>query len=88
MPEGERQATTSPHPTRRSFIRHEHLDYLDELFESYAVDLTHARPMLREVFDLDEPQAEATTEFWTRSFGRRLTAYPGFAEPRSIAAST
>ena len=66
-------ATRFSHLTRPSFVRDEYLDYLDELFENYAVDVERARPILCSTFHLAEPEAEATLKFWTSSFGRRLT---------------
>ena len=66
-------ATTIGDPTRLAFVRDEHLDYLDELFESYAVEPRRASPMLCLVFRLGEREAEAVVEFWRSTFGRRLT---------------
>jgi len=80
-------AITIGGPTRPAFVRNEHLDYLDELFESYAVDPRRVSPpstvskrrhrilsaMLGLVFRLGEREAGAIVEFWRSTFGRRLT---------------
>ena len=60
-------------PTRPEFVRDEHLDYLDELFESYAVDSGRVSLMLCSVFRVGELEAVAIVEFWLNTFGRRLT---------------
>ncbi len=66
-------ATTIGDPTRPEFVRDEHLDYLDELFESYAVNPGCASPMLCSVFRVGELEAVAIVEFWLNTFGRRFT---------------
>ena len=66
-------ATTIEDPTTPGFVSDEHLDYLDELFESYAVEVRRASPMLCSAFQLGEREAEAIVEFWRSTFGRRLT---------------
>ena len=65
-------ATTLGGPARPAFVTDEHLEYLDELFECYAVDVCRASPMLSSAFQLREPEADAIVEFWTNAFGRRL----------------
>ena len=66
-------AATIGDPTRPEFVRDEHLDYLDELFESYAVDPGRVSLMLCSVFRVGELEAVAIVEFWLNTFGRRLT---------------
>ena len=66
-------ATTIGDPARPGFVSDEHLDYLDELFESYAVNPGCASPMLCSAFQLGEREAEVIVEFWRSAFGRRLT---------------
>ncbi len=66
-------ATTIGDPTRPAFVSDEHLDYLDELFESYAVEVYRAPPMLCSAFQLGEREAEVIVEFWKSTFGRSLT---------------
>ncbi len=66
-------ATKTGDPTRPAFVRDEHLDYLAELFESYAVDPPRASLMLCLVFRLGEQEAKAVVEFWRSTFGRRST---------------
>ncbi len=66
-------ATTIGDPNKPAFVRDEHLDYLDELFESYAVDPGRASPMLCSAFQLGELEALAIVEFWLNTFGRRFT---------------
>jgi len=64
---------TAMHLGRPSFVRDEHLEYLDELFESYSLDMKRAVPLLETAYRLDKPVAEATVAFWEDSFGRRLS---------------
>jgi len=66
-------ATTIGGSTKPAFVRDEHLDYLDELFESYAVEVRRAPPLLCSAFQLGEREAEVIVEFWRSTFGRRLT---------------
>ncbi len=66
-------AATIGDPTRPEFVRDEHLDYLDELSESYAVEVRRAPPLLCSAFQLGEREAEVIVEFWRSKFGRRLT---------------
>jgi len=66
-------AITIGDPTRPAFVTDGHLDYLDGLFASYAIDAGRASPMLCTVFRLGEQEAEAVVEFWSNTPGRRLT---------------
>ena len=66
-------ATTIGGSTKPAFVRDEHLDYLDELFESNAVDPGRVSLMLCSVFRVGELEAVAIVEFWLNTFGRRLT---------------
>ena len=66
-------ATTLGDPTRPAFVSDGHLDYLDDLFDSYSIDVRRAPPMLCTVSRLGEREAEAVVEFWSSTFGRRLT---------------
>ncbi len=63
---------TSAATERPSFISEAYLDYLDELFESYSLDMRRATPLLRTAFRLSEPEAQATVVFWEKSFGKRM----------------
>ena len=58
---------------RPTFISEAHLDYLDELFESYSLEMSRATPLLRTAFRLSEPEAKAAVTFWEKSFGKRVT---------------
>ena len=49
----------------------EHLDYLDLLRESGAVNMFGARPYLIEEFGLDEETARTYLLYWMRTFGER-----------------
>ena len=66
-------ATTIGDPTRPAFVTEGHLDYLDDLFDSYAIDVRRAPPMLCTAFRLGAQEAQAVVEFWRSTFGRRLT---------------
>ena len=55
-----------------AFVTETHLDYLDDLFDSSAIDVRHASPILGTVFRLSQQEAEAVVEFWSSMFGRRL----------------
>ncbi len=66
-------ATTFGDPTRPEFVRDEYLDYLDELFASYAVDPGRVSLMLCSAFRVGELEAEVIVEFWLNTFGRRFT---------------
>lgn len=66
-------AATSTFAFRPAFMKEEHLEYLDELFESYAVDIRRAGPMLSDAFGIDETDAGRVVAFWTSAFGRRLS---------------
>ena len=59
-------------PARPSFVSDGHLDYLDGLFDSYAIDPRGASPMLCTAFRLGQQEAEAVVEFWRSTSGRRL----------------
>ena len=50
-------------PARPSFVSDGHLDYLDGLFDSYAIDPRGASPMLCTAFRLGQQEAEAVVEF-------------------------
>ena len=66
-------ATTIGDPTRPAFVTDGHLDYLDGLFDSYAIDARGAPPLLCTAFRLGQQEAEAVVEFWHSTLGRRLT---------------
>ena len=53
-------------------IKDEYLNYIDDLFENYAIEVERACPLLCSEFGIDVTEAEAAVKFWTRKYGRRL----------------
>jgi hypothetical protein len=57
---------------RPSFVKEEHLAFLDDLRESGITNMFGAPPYLRKAFKgLKEPQATQVVSYWMKTFGAR-----------------